>query len=104
MFGELGVRFMVSVSSSGNQDVASNEMGASWLFFDKSVRPSEIWAKCRECHKWNKICEKAEIAEFRPSLRKPRTKRCVYCGKEIVIHRVWAARKGMEKPERIKCQ
>ena len=98
MFGELGVTFMVRVSLSGNQNMTSNEMGASWLFFDKSVRPTEIWAKCRECGKWNKICEKAEIADFRPSSEKPRTEHCTYCGKEIVVQRVWPARKGMKKP------
>jgi len=71
-------------------------MGVSWLFLD-GTRPLEIWAKC-ECGKWNKVCEKEEISDFKPAPEKPIKKMCKKCDAEIEIQRVYFARKGMRKP------
>jgi len=58
-------------------------MNVSWLFFDKK----EIWAKCKECGRWNKIREKTDIARFKPSPEKPIKEICqnADCRKELVI-------------------
>jgi predicted ATP-dependent serine protease len=72
-------------------------MGVSWLFFD-GTRPLEVWAKCSKCGKWNKIREKAEISDFKPTPEKPVRETCKKCGSTIVIQRVSFARKGMKKP------
>jgi predicted ATP-dependent serine protease len=72
-------------------------MNVGWLFLDKK----EIWTKCKECGKWNKIREKADIDRFRPSPEKPAKEICqnADCRKELVIERIWFARKGMKKPK-----
>jgi predicted ATP-dependent serine protease len=72
-------------------------MNAGWLFLEDR----EIWAKCKECGKWNKLREKSDIDIFRPSKEKSAKEICQNAEyrKELIIERVWFARKGMNKPE-----
>jgi hypothetical protein len=77
---------------------SKQEMNVSWLYLDER----EIWAKCKECGKWNKICEKSDIDKFKPSPEKPTNVPCQNpkCPRrEFVIERVFFARKGMKKPK-----
>lgn len=72
----------------------NKKMGAAWLF----PSCSEIWAKCQECGKWNRIDVK--ISDFRLTPEKPYEIQCLKCDVNMTIERVWFARKGMEKPEK----
>ena len=74
------------------------EMNVARCFFNMK----EIWTKCKNCGRWNKIREGAEIDKFRPTPKKPITVICQNgeCGKEIVVERLWFSRKGMKTPTR----
>ena len=78
----------------------SEKMNVAWLFLDKNLHPLEIWVKCKDCGKWNKVCEKREIGDFRPTATSPTKKVCAnsQCRKQIKIERVWFARRGLKKP------
>lgn len=69
------------------------EMNVCWLFLDRK----EIWVRCKECGEPHKIRQGADISKFRPKPENPIIEICPNTGKEIIIERVWFARKGMKE-------
>ena len=77
-------------------------MNPAWFFSDKKGKPLSLWAKCKNCGKWNMIREGISSIQNLPSpkkLSKPILKKCEKCNKEIIVERVWFARKGMKEPK-----
>jgi hypothetical protein len=89
--------------NEGKEWTKKEEMNPAYFFMDKNGKPLSLWAKCKDCGKWNIIREGANSIQNLPSLKKllkPIIQRCTKCGEEkgILVERGWHSRKGMKEP------
>jgi predicted ATP-dependent serine protease len=70
----------------------------AWFFINNKGKMS-LWAKCKNCGKWNSI-RNEDVTDLSPLPQKPIEAPCSKCEdkKGIFVERVFFARKGMKEP------